>query len=142
MDVVNPPDWARQQLTDAGYPQQIKTAIERLLEVWWTQNHTHQTRQLTLEAFDKLAQGQALIPEVEGDEVWEPVKPGSIYVRDTIRVRFDAYNDELTGRNHNGRRGVVVAIRSGDVIVNYTDGRMPEGKGVHHSPHSLEKLVK
>lgn len=141
MSAAEPYLWAMRQLQEAQYPQPVITAVERLLEVWWTQNHTHQTGTLTLEAFTKLSQGQALIPENDKDETWEPVKPGSIYVRDTIRVRFDAYDDELTGRNHNGRRGVVVAIRSGDVIVNYSDGRMPEGKGVHHSPHMLEKRV-
>lgn len=135
-----PLDWAHQQMNDVGYPQQIKTAIERLLDVWWTQNHSDQSRTLTLEGFVKLAQGQSLVVESD-DEVWDPVKPGQIHVRDEIRVRADAYSDQPTGRAHNGRRGVVVAIRNGDVIVNYTDGRTPPGQGVHHSPHALERRI-
>lgn len=137
---MNPPDWAREQMNDLNVDQATRTAVERLLEVWWTQNHSDRSRDLTLSTFDHLARGESLVKET--DEVWEPVKPGSIAVRDEVRVRSDAYSDQPTGRAHNGRRGVVVAIRSGDVIIRYTDGRTPEGNGVHHSPHALERLLK
>lgn len=135
-----PLDWAHQQMDDVGLPQDIQTAINRLLDVWWTQNHSDRSRELTLDAFVKLAQGWSLVVGSD-DEVWELVKPGGIYVRDEIRVRGDAYSDQVTGRAHNGRRGVVVAIRNGDVIVNYTDGRTPPGQGVHHSPQALERRI-
>jgi hypothetical protein len=138
----NPTEWAREQMSALKYEERMMTRVAQLLEVWWTQYHDNQSRDLTLETFGKLARGQALVVQSDVNEAWEPVKPGDIYVRNEIRVRFDAYTDEPTGRAHNGRRGVVVAIRNGDIIVNYTDGRMPEGQGVHHSPHSLERLVR
>lgn len=139
-EFVVPEEWARQQMDELEYDQSIRTAVLRLLEVWWTMNHSDASRDLTLSTFESLARGQSLVQDSE-DEVWEQAKPGGIFVRDEIRVRRDAYSDQQTGRAHNGRRGRVVAIRHGDVIVNYTDGRTPPGQGVHHSPHALERRV-
>lgn len=133
--------WAREQMSEANLGQSVSTAVERLLEVWWTQNHTELTRKATIESFEKLAQGHALVVEPEQNEVWEALRPGNVYVRDRVRVKFDAYLNEA-GRHHNNRRGVVVAVRNGDVIVRYDDGKQPPFEGVHHSPHKLEKRVR
>lgn len=134
-------EWARTQMTEARYPQEVQTAVERLLEVWYTQRHNNQTQELTLEGFAKLAQGHALIPVTEENETWVQLKPGNVVIRDVVRVRHDAYAGEV-GQHHNGRRGRVVAIRHGDIIVRYEDGKQPPGDGVHHSPHALEKRVR
>ena len=42
---------------------------------------------------------------------------------------------------HNGRRGVVVGVRYGDVIVKMTDGKEPALEGAHYPPQKLEKLI-
>ena len=133
-------DWARAQMSEAGYPQEVCTAVERLLDVWWTQRHSPQTATLTLDTFHKLAQGFAVVPE-KPDEAWQSVKPGNVVVRDEVRVKFDAYRGEV-GQSHNNRRGYVVAIRHGDIIVRYDDGKQPPGDGVHHSPYALEKRLR
>jgi hypothetical protein len=132
--------WALGQMDDARLPQPIKTAVIRLLDVWWTQNHTKQTFDLTLTTFDALARGHALAPKGGHDERWAVVKPGGIVRGEQVRVRFDAYSGPA-GEAHNGRRGRVVALRQGDVIVKYDDKRQPPGDGVHHSPFVLEKLL-
>jgi hypothetical protein len=134
-------DWARAQMTEANYPQEVKTAVERLLEVWYTQRHSGQTHDLTLDAFNKLAQGHAIVVADSGDETWVQLKPGNVVIRDQVRVKFDAYSGEV-GTHHNNRRGRVVAIRHGDIIVRYDDGKQPPGDGVHHSPYALEKRVR
>jgi hypothetical protein len=61
-------------------------------------------------------------------------------VGDIVRVRNDAYTGKLAPI-HNGRPGVIVAIRSGDIIVNLTDMEEPEISGAHYSPEVLEKRV-
>jgi hypothetical protein len=134
-------DWARAQMTEANYPQDVRTAVERLLDVWWTQRHTPDTGPLTLDAFNKLAQGFAIVTKKDENETWVAVKPGNIVIRDLVRVKFDAYRGEV-GQHHNDRRGRVVGIRHGDVIVKYDDGKLPSSDGVHHSPFVLEKRVR
>jgi PHP family Zn ribbon phosphoesterase len=76
----------------------------------------------------------------QGNEIWEPGMPGFIRVGDEVRVLANAFEGEL-GQLHNGRRGRVVAVRSGDVIVKTTDGREPVLDGSHYSPYKVEKLV-
>lgn len=133
-------DWARSQMTEANYPQAIKTAVERLLEVWWRQNHTPETEETTLNVFDILARGHALVAPVAENERWVEAKLGRIGPRDYVRVKANAYRDEV-GMVHNLRRGRVIGIRYGDIIVKYEDGKHPPFDAVHHSPHSLEIRV-
>lgn len=133
--------WAREQMKEANLGQSVTTAVERLLNVWWTQNHTADTAALTLESFNRLAQGFALVPEVEDNEIWMAARPGTLYVRDEVRVKFDAYRGEV-GQFHNRRRGRIVAVRNGDIIVKYEDGKQPPFDGARHSPHALEKRVR
>jgi hypothetical protein len=73
--------------------------------------------------------------------MWIPLQPGQVTVADVVRVKADAFSDKL-GPIHNGRKGTVVAVRYGDIIVNSTDGKTPELKGVHYSPYKLEKRVR
>ena len=45
------------------------------------------------------------------------------------------------GKIHNGRRGKIVSIRYGDIIVKTTDGKEPMMEGFHYTPQQLEKRV-
>jgi hypothetical protein len=58
-----------------------------------------------------------------------------------VRVKSDAFRGDI-GPMHNSRVGKVIAVRYGDVIINSTDGKTPELKGVHYSPYKLEKRYK
>jgi hypothetical protein len=68
------------------------------------------------------------------------VQPGFIKVSEVVRVKADAFDGEL-GALHNGRKGVVVGVRYGDVIIKSTDGKEPILEGAHYPPAKLEKLV-
>lgn len=135
------PEWIRQQLTEGRVTQPVGTAVLRLFEVWDTMTHTDATAQDTIDVFSKLALGHALVdpaPEVQG--LWAAAHPGFVVVGDTVRVKADAF-DGSTGLVHNGRVGRVVAVRSGNVIINTTDDKMPRLEGSHYSPFMLEKFM-
>jgi hypothetical protein len=136
-------EWVTEQLQAAKIKVGSGKAILKLLEAWeelpeLSNNITEEV----LSVFPALARGYALKEEEnEDDYTWIPLNPGEIKVADTVRVKSDGFQDKL-GPIHNGRRGVVVAVRYGDVIVNSTDGKSPELKGVHYSPYKLEKRVR
>lgn len=136
-------EWVRQQLQEAKVKVGSGNAVLRLLEVWETMEKL--SPNLAKEAvavFSKLALNKNILEPVDEPEaVWVPVQPGNIKVGDEVRVLSDAFSDK-TGVLHNGRRGKVIAIRYGDVIINSTDEKSPELKGVHYSPYKLEKRVK
>jgi hypothetical protein len=133
--------WLAEQLEAGRVSQPVGTAVLRLMEVWSTMTHTDKTAQETIDVFAKLAMGHALVdPEPTPVGQWVDVHPGFVRVADVVRVKADVYSGDL-GIMHNGRVGKVVAIRSGDVIVNTTDGRSPKLEGAHYSPFSLEKFV-
>jgi hypothetical protein len=92
-----------------------------------------------MEMFSLLGLGHAYV-KTNKNELWMPVRPGDIKTADEVRVRADAYEGE-TGTLHNGRRGVVVGVRYGDVIIRSTDGKSPALEGAHYPPQMLEKLV-
>lgn len=135
--------WVLEQLEAAKVKVGSGKAILKLLEAWdeipeLSDNMVEEI----LTVFPKLAKRHALkVEENEDDYVWIPLQPGQVAVADVIRVKADAYSDKL-GPIHNGRRGVVVAVRYGDIIVNSTDNKSPELKGVHYSPYKLEKRVR
>lgn len=136
-------DWIKEQLEAAKVKVGSGKAILKLLETW------KELPKLSpaivaeiLEVFPKLVLGQPiLIEESEDDYYWVDVQPGNIKVGDNVRVKVDAFAEKL-GTIHNGRRGTVVGVRYGDVIVNDTDGKTPPLKGVHYSPYKLEKRLK
>lgn len=130
--------WAQEQLQTAGASLEESAAVIRLLEVWWPERHTQATARRILEMFTCLSNDESLQPPVP--EVWEQVRLGAVFMRDLVRVAADAYKGDA-GRAHNGRRGVVQSVRSGDIIVRYTDGRQPDGQSVHHPPNYLEKRI-
>ena len=136
-------EWVRQQLQEAKVKVGSGNAVMKLLETWETMEKL--SPNLAKEAvavFSKLALNKNILePVEEPDAVWIPLQPGNISVGDEVRVLSDAFSDK-TGVMHNGRRGKVIAIRYGDVIINSTDGKSPELKGVHYSPYKLEKKVR
>jgi hypothetical protein len=135
--------WIMEQLEAAKVKVGSGKAILKLLETWSEiPELSDKMTEEVLTVFPKLALGHVLkIDETEDDFFWIDLQPGQVTVGDVIRVKADAYTDKL-GPIHNGRRGVVVAVRYGDIIVNSTDGKSPELKGVHYSPYKLEKRVR
>lgn len=135
--------WIIEQLEAAKVKVGSGKAIMKLLDAWedipkLSPNMTSEV----LEVFPKLVLGQPLaIEESDDDYYWVDVQPGNVIVGDQIRVKVDAFTDKL-GTIHNGRRGTIVGIRYGDIIVNDTDGKTPPLKGVHYSPYKLEKRIK
>jgi|TARA_B110000977_G_C11081998_1_gene493220 hypothetical protein len=136
-------EWVKEQLEAAKVKVGSGKAIMKLLETWGdipklSENMTEET----LMVFSKLAMGHVLKQEENDDDYfWIPLQPGQITVTDIVRVKADAFRDEL-GPLHNGRLGAVAAVRYGDVIFNSTDGKSPELKGVHYSPYKLEKRMR
>lgn len=131
--------WVWDQMTKAKIPQTERWVIEQLLKVYWeeekTQKLTTEQAKTISNSFSELVQGHHLVPdEVEG--VWVQAKPGGLVVRDRVRVRADAYAGEV-GLVHNGKTGVIVSIRYGDILVKYDDSDHTS----RHSPYALEKKI-
>lgn len=133
-------EWVVEQLEAAKVKVGSGKAILKLLDAWaeipkLSDNMTEEV----LTVFPQLAKGHVIkVEENEDDYRWEDAQPGQITVGDVVRVKANAFEDNL-GTVHNGRRGKVVAIRYGDVIFRDTDGKQPPLDGVHYSPYKLEK---
>lgn len=135
--------WVLEQLEAAKVKVGSGKAILKLLETW------KELPKLSpaivseiLNVFPKLVLGQPFtVEESDDDYYWVDVQPGNIKVGEVVRVKVDAFSEKL-GTIHNGRRGTVVGVRYGDVIMNDTDGKTPPLKGVHYSPYKLEKRIK
>lgn len=132
-------NWAKSQLEQAKVPIDVGVSVVKLLEVWSTLNHEDKNDKKVLELFSLLASSTSIV-ESPSDEVWEAARPGFIRVGDEVRVMANAFEGEL-GQLHNGRRGRVVAVRYGDIIIKTIDGLEPILDGSHYSPYKLEKLV-
>ncbi len=136
-------EWIREQLEAAKVKVGSGKAILKLLETW--EELPKLSPALIDEitnVFPKLVKGQPLtVEEQEDDYFCIDGQPGNIKVGEIVRIKSDAFAEKL-GTIHNGRRGVVVGVRYGDVIVNDTDGKNPPLKGVHYSPYKMEKRVK
>jgi hypothetical protein len=135
--------WVLEQLEAAKVKVGSGKAILKLLEAWGEiPELSDKMTEEVMTIFPKLALGHVLkVEENEDDYTWTPLQPGQVSVADVIRVKADAFSDKL-GPIHNGRKGLVVDVRYGDIIVNSTDGKSPELKGVHYSPYKLEKRVR
>ncbi len=132
-------NWAKSQLEQAKVPVDVGISVVKLLEVWSTLNHEDKNDYVVAQLFSLLSCSVSIV-ESPSDEVWEAARPGFIRVGDEVRVMADAFEGEL-GQLHNGRRGRVVAVRYGDIIIKTTDGKEPVLDGSHYSPYKLEKLV-
>lgn len=133
-------EWIKQQLQEAKVKVGSGNAVMKLLQTWESmENLSPGLAKEAAEVFSKLALNRSIVAIKEDpNELWILAQPGQIKVGDEVRVLADAFSDS-TGVLHNGRRGRVIAVRYGDVIVDSTDGRDPELKGVHYSPYKLEK---
>lgn len=131
--------WLKTQLQAAKVRKPVGDATLKLIEVFDEFGLTPEHQEKTVEMFSKLALGHAHVKDKK-HEVWIPVRPGDIRVSEIVRVRADAFSGEL-GPMHNGRQGVVVGVRYGDVIIKSNDGKMPQLDGAHYPPDKLEKLV-
>jgi len=133
-------NWVKSQLQAAKVRKAVGDATMQLVELFDSiENLTPEFRKQTVDMFSKLALGHIIIKENK-NESWIPVQPGFIKVTDVVRVKADAFDGEL-GMVHNGRRGVVVGVRYGDVIIKSTDNLQPVLDGAHYPPQKLEKLV-
>jgi hypothetical protein len=133
-------NWVKSQLQAAKVRKAVGDATMQLVELFDSiENLTPEFRKQTVDMFSKLALGHIIIKENK-NESWIPVQPGFIKVTDVVRVKADAFDGEL-GMVHNGRRGVVVGVRYGDVIIKSTDNLQPILDGAHYPPQKLEKLV-
>ena len=133
-------DWVKSQLQAAKVRKPVGDATLKLVELFDSlENLTPEFKNKTIEMFSKLALGHIVIKENK-NESWSQVRPGDIRVTEEVRVKADAFVGEL-GMLHNGRRGVVVGVRYGDVIVKMTDGKEPALEGAHYPPQKLEKLI-
>jgi hypothetical protein len=132
-------DWIVSQIEAARVKKPVGNATLKIVEFVDSLNISNDTKSQAFELASKIALGHAILEEVE-DEVWIPVRPGDIRTAEQIRVRADAFSGDV-GAIHNGRRGVVIGVRYGDVIIKTTDGKDPYLEGAHYSPHHLEKLV-
>ena len=135
--------WAKTQLQADERSVEYQHTINEMLLVLWKRCETHKFSDQQIEEIcqltSSLARGHALEKPAE-DELWVQARPGALVVRDVVRVHSDAYSGQA-GLLHNGRIGVITAIRSGDIHVNYIDGKQ-SFDFVRHSPHVLDKRVK
>lgn len=135
-------EWVRSQFDAAKVKVAPGKAALKLLETWndingLSEKHAREA----IEIFSRVALNYALVDPTPEDETWVPCQPGFIVVGDEVRVFADAFDGDL-GRVHNGRRGRVVGVRYGDIIVKTTDGKEPLLDGAHYSPYKLEKRIK
>jgi hypothetical protein len=131
-------DWIEEQFVASKIKIKIGRAVLKLVEAWDVKNLNNDE---TLEAFNvasKLVRGHSLL--APSNYTWVDASPGQIKVADAVRVKTDAFDGEL-GITHNGREGVIVAIRSGDVIFRSTDDKKPQLDGTHYSPYHLQKRI-
>lgn len=134
-------DWVKQQLTQNKTKKAVGDAVLKLLASWdQLKERNPKNSGEILEVFGKLAQGHALVQENK-NEKWIPVQAGAIKVADTVRVSYNAFDAESGKSNLNGRRGKVVGVRYGDIIVKSNDDKLPVLDGTHFKPENLEKLV-
>lgn len=134
--------WIYQQLTDKKATKASGDAAIELLKKLESIDLTDSQSREAVDLFSKLAVGESLVLPVEENEVWVPARAGAIKVGDEMMVMSDAYDNPDLAVLHNGRRGKVVRISYGDIILKYTDGKLPAIDGAHHAPYRLKKLVK
>ena len=142
MPEVNMP-WVKEQLTNNKTKRIVGDSVLVLLETWDNLKSTdpdptkhEQNLSQIVEIFSKLALGHVIVKE-KSNEVWAPAQPGNIQVANEVRVKWNAFDGE-NGKIHNGRRGKVVSIRYGDIIVKTNDGKEPVLDGFHYTPQQLE----
>jgi ribosomal protein L21E len=133
-------DWVKSQLTENKTKKVVGDSVLKLLATWeQLKQPTDKNAKDIINIFSKLALGHSIV-EDNPNEKWIVAQAGYIKVADTVRVRSNAFDGEQ-GKAYNGRRGRVVGVRYGDVIVKTDDGKTPVLDGIHFKPENLEKLV-
>ena len=132
--------WIREQMQAARVKVGAGNAVLKLLETWSKLKLSDNACKEAIDIFSKLALSHSLTPD-DPEEVWDDARPGFIFVGDIIRVKNTAFDGEA-GQLHNGRRGKVVAVRYGDIIMKSTDDKVPVIDGAHYSPFHLQKKVR
>lgn len=133
-------DWVKEQLTNNKTKKVVGDSVLKILDTWSSvKDTTPQNTKEIIEIFSKVALGHALVEENK-NEKWIPAQAGFVSVADRVRVRFDAFDGEK-GETLNGRRGKIVGLRSGDIIVKSDDGKTPVLDGIHFKAEHLEKLA-
>lgn len=138
-------NWVKEQLTQNKTKRAVGDSVLRMLAVWDEVKEKNESLKTIdpneiVNIFSKLAMGHALVQENK-NEKWVKAQIGQIKVADTVRISFNAF-DESTGKSSlNGRRGRIVAVRSGDIIIKTDDGKSPVLDGLHIRPEALEKLL-
>ena len=138
-------DWVKEQLTQNKTKKAVGDSVLKLLEVWEQIKEKNKSMKVNnskdiIDIFGKLALGHALVLE-DKNEKWVRAQAGAIKVADTVRVMYNAFDEESGKSAMNGRRGKVVGVRYGDIIVKTNDGKTPVIDGAHFKPENLEKLV-
>jgi len=72
---------------------------------------------------------------------WTDVTVSNVSVDDRVRVKLDAYTNNIVGDIHNGRLCRVVSVASGEIVVCSIDQQLPILTETRHSPYALEKEV-
>lgn len=132
--------WVKEQFAEAKVRVGTGKAVLELLKAWEEIDVPEEQGKQILDIFSQVALGYSLVT-INTEEVWVDAQRGQINVGDVVRVRHDAFGDS-TGHIHNGRRGIVAAIRSGDIIFKSTDEKEPFLDGVHYRPETLQKRVR
>ena len=131
-------DWELNQIDKSELSDKEKQSIKKLLSSFWALPLEDSERTNVTSAFESLVNGKAIVVETQEPQYhWEPARPGALVVRDWVRVKSDAYKGDA-GLLHNGREGVIVAMRYGDIHVRYDD-KHGTSHPIKHSPHALEK---
>ena len=135
-------DWAKEQLTQNKTKKVVGDAVLQLLESWKDVKKPPKAdiSKEVLEIFSKLALGHALVKD-EKDEKWVQAQAGFLKVADYVRIKFDAFDSSSGKHALNGRKGKVVGIRYGDIIIKSDDNKLPVLDGLHVKPEQLERLI-
>lgn len=135
-------DWVKEQLTQNKTKKLTGDAVIELLNTWKNLKKPPKTdnSKEIVDLFAKLSLGHALVKENK-NENWTQVFAGAIKVSETVRVRFDAFTEDSEKHILNGRRGKVVGVRYGNIIIKSDDSKLPVLDGTHFVAENLEKLV-
>jgi hypothetical protein len=132
-------DWVKNQFAKAKIKVGVGMAVLELLKTWEEINLTGKDAEDAFAVLSKVGLGHALVND--GENIWIDAQAGFLKVGEIVRVKPNAFEGNA-GVSQNGREGVIVAIRSGDIIFNSTDGGSPAIEGTHYRPDKLQKLVR
>ena len=133
-------NWVKDQFSEAKVRIGVGKAVLKMLKTWEEIDLEPEQSKQVLDILSQVGMGHSLVI-INTEEVWVDARRGDLKVGDVVRISSDAF-DGTTGFIHNGRRGIIVAIRSGDIIFSSTDEKEPKLDGVHYQPEKLQKRVR